>query len=297
MKKSSKIFLTFTLILVLVLLIIVVAIVLNNKNAEWVSQTQNNEKNFQIVFNKTNDLEIKTILNGSTSSRVDYSIYTYGGDVNVIINGDQSYTLREAIISELIYADEILSQAEKDAENGICDKEVYKDGGSATYSYPSYTIIKFNRLTGKKDLYITRETTEESRPIFDLNKTLEERDQQTKEELKQLENGTDESIFENTTTEGLTPISEKEAQETFEEYMKEINIVDLSTYYLKSITRGKVKPSNYFTAGAALNIRTADFEREAYVIVYIDDRAATQEVTGYVDMYTGKVIGGGIRGD
>ena len=297
MKKSSKIFLTFTLILVLVLLIISVVIVLNNKNAEWVSQTQNSEKDFQIVFNKTNDLEIKTILNGSTSSRVDYSIYTYGGDANIIINGDKSYTLKEAIISELIYADEILSQAEKDAENGVCDKESYKDGGTATYSYPSYTVIKFNRLSGDKDLYITGETTEESRPIFDLNKTLEERDQQTKEELKKLESGTDEDILENTTTEGLTPISEKNAQGIFEEYMKEINIVNLSTYYLKSITRERVKPSNYFTAGVALNIRTADFEREAYVLVYIDDRAATQEVTGYVDIYTGKVIGGGIRGD
>ena len=31
---------------------------------------------------------------------------------------------------------------------------MYKDGGSMEYQYNNYTIVKFNNLNGKRDLYI-----------------------------------------------------------------------------------------------------------------------------------------------
>ena len=52
-----------------------------------------------------------------------------------------------------------------------------------------------------------------------------------------------------------------------------------------------VKPTNYFTAGTNNNIKTADYEREAYII-YCESIDALETITGYVDVYTGKVIGG-----
>lgn len=85
MSKSNKIFITIALIVVLVILIVAVVIVVNNKNTEWILQAENNEYGFQIVFNKNDSSERKTILDGSTSSRIDYSIYALGGDVDVII--------------------------------------------------------------------------------------------------------------------------------------------------------------------------------------------------------------------
>ena len=61
-------------------------------------------------------------------------------------------------------------------------------------------------------------------------------------------------------------------------------------------TTVKVKPTNRFTAGSSSNIKTADFERDAYSFKYTK-KDNMSEVTGYVDMYTGKIIGGEYKGD
>ena len=66
---------------------------------------------------------------------------------------------------------------------------------------------------------------------------------------------------------------------------------------IQQIKKEKVKPTNFFTAGAESNVRTADFEREAYILNYVEDESARLEVTAYVDIYTGKVIGGSFKGD
>lgn len=56
-----------------------------------------------------------------------------------------------------------------------------------------------------------------------------------------------------------------------------------------------VKPNNYFTAGIA-PIKTADFEREAYFFKYTK-KDNLSEIGGYIDIYTGKIIGGYYNGD
>ena len=45
---------------------------------------------------------------------------------------------------------------------------MYKDGGTLEYLYNDYTIIKFNSLDGKEDMYITREKS-----LSDLKKVIE----------------------------------------------------------------------------------------------------------------------------
>lgn len=114
--------------------------------------------------------------------------------------------------------------------------------------------------------------------------------------LKDLEKGTDESIFENTPTEGLTPITEDEAKKIWEEYMKNILSENIDDYNINKIETVMVKPTNRFTGGAEANVRTADFERKAYLFNYTQ-KDNMGEITGYVDIYTGKVIGGFYKGD
>ena len=101
----------------------------------------------------------------------------------------------------------------------------------------------------------------------------------------------DEYYFDNSSTEGLTPISQEKAIEVWNEYRKNVILDNLDMYKVKSVTTGKVKPTNYFTSGATSKIKTADYEREAYII-YCSDDGDLSNITGYVDMYTGKVIGG-----
>lgn len=119
---------------------------------------------------------------------------------------------------------------------------------------------------------------------------------QTKSEQQQLSlNNTEKYKIENTPTEGLTPISEDEALETFINYVKEEFSESLEDYDLKSIEKTKVKPTNHFTT-KTVKEWIADFEREAYKIYYVQ-QGNLGDLTGYVDLYTGKVIDGGFRGD
>ena len=114
--------------------------------------------------------------------------------------------------------------------------------------------------------------------------------------MQNLEKGTDESIFENTSTEGLTPITKEEAKNIWEEYLTNNLLEDLDKYDIDKIEKVKVKPNNRFTCGSASNFKTADFEREAYLLKYVR-KDNLGEVTGYVDIYTGKIIAGEYKGD
>ena len=105
----------------------------------------------------------------------------------------------------------------------------------------------------------------------------------------------DESIFENTSIEGLSPISENDAKKIWEEYKENVLLDSLNNLKFKEVKIEKVKPTNYFTSGSASNIKKADFERDAYVFYY-GSEDDLQSVVGYVDLYTGKVIGGYYKG-
>ena len=153
---------------------------------------------------------------------------------------------------------------------------------------------KLNELDGKVEKSIASNNHQDTQISQIYESQIKSEQQQA---LKNLEKGTDESIFEDTSTEGLMPISEDEAKQIWEKYASDMNIVNLDTYNINSIKKEKVKPTNFFTAGAESNVRTADFEREAYILNYVEYESARLEVTAYVDIYTGKVIGGSFKGD
>lgn len=84
----------------------------------------------------------------------DYSIKTFGGDVNIIVEGDMAYFFQDALKQNIITSEQIIDRAKRDSEEGKIKSDMYKDGGSMEYYYDDYTILKFNTVDGNKDLII-----------------------------------------------------------------------------------------------------------------------------------------------
>lgn len=135
----------------------------------------------KITFKETNDNNKVLILNPDDYSKYnydnnfDYKIYKYNGEPYVILNNaiaranrnkivtnyndpekyiNKKLDIAEAISSTFFNPNYILAKANHDASIGKINYEVYKDGGTALYRYPNYTIIKYNSLDGKNDLVI-----------------------------------------------------------------------------------------------------------------------------------------------
>lgn len=157
----------------------------------------------------------------------------------------------------------------------------------------NYLNTKFNEIDKKLEIFSASNEQQDLQIGQLTNNIIETKQNQA---LKDLEKGTDESIFENTPTDGLTPITEDEAKKIWEEYLTNTLSKNIDDYNVNKIETVMVKPSNRFTAGAEVNVRTADFERKAYLFNYTQ-KDNIGEITGYVDVYTGKVIGGSYKGD
>ena len=108
---------------------------------------------FEIGFETREDLEIKTIVLKDEIKDYTYSVFSMGGNVTIQIK-EQLYTLRDALLNNKITIDEILQKANRDLDSDKIKGGMYKDGGSMEYQYNNYTIVKFNNLNGKRDLYI-----------------------------------------------------------------------------------------------------------------------------------------------
>lgn len=111
---------------------------------------------FEIFFDDKNSMEslkIYTILDKSETDKYNYTIYGYGRNVNIRIDGKE-YSLKEALLENRITMEEIIAKANEDERNGIIRGSMYQDGGSIEYHYEDYTIIKCHTLDGNRDVYI-----------------------------------------------------------------------------------------------------------------------------------------------
>ena len=97
--------------------------------------------------------KIHKILDASETDKQDYSVYTYQGSVNIILNGKEM-TLRDALLEDKITLNEIIAKANQDLSSGKIKGDMYRDGGSTVYQYGSYTILKCHTLDGNRDVYI-----------------------------------------------------------------------------------------------------------------------------------------------
>ncbi len=91
----------------------------------------------------------------ASSSEIDYSVFTLGGKVEIGFDKDfiDSLTLEEALESGRLDLEELIEEAKDDSTHSLCDIVNYNDGGSQEFCYPTYTLLKYNTLAGKKDVY------------------------------------------------------------------------------------------------------------------------------------------------
>ena len=162
-----------------------------------------------------------------------------------------------------------------------------------------FTIYQNNYINTKfKEIDKKLETLSSSNNQQDIQinqLTEKQRKMEQQENLKNSETETDESIFENTPTDGLTPITEDEAKKIWEEYLTNTLSENINDYDVSEIKMTMVTPNNRFTANGG-PFKTADFERSAYLLRYVK-KDKLEEITGYVDVYTRQVIGGEYRGN
>lgn len=115
---------------------------------------KNVETNFKLEFNKDLSRKREIILAKTENTKYDYNVYSYNGNVSIIINNEK-LTLREALLTDKITINEILEKADKDAdEYKIIYRGVLSDGGSKKYFYDDYAILKYYTISGNRDVYI-----------------------------------------------------------------------------------------------------------------------------------------------
>ena len=112
------------------------------------------ERAFELIFNKTNDLETRTIIKAHENNKYSYNIFSCGGDVKIKIDNVE-YDLRTALLEEKITMEEIIEKANKDAfEDKTIKVDSLNDGGTNIYYYNDYTIIKWHTVSGNFDVDI-----------------------------------------------------------------------------------------------------------------------------------------------
>lgn len=144
----------------LMITLIVIALVLtgicyylNNNGKPNEESNMSQEADFEVRFIRNDGNKLNKIVEKRKTEQYDYDIYTYKGDVEIII-GENTYTFLEALQSNKITIEEIIGKAIQDVNNGTATKDMYQDGGSMIYYYDTYTIIKGHSLDGNRNFYI-----------------------------------------------------------------------------------------------------------------------------------------------
>lgn len=117
-------------------------------------KSSNYTNKFELNYHQRKDKGLKTIIDHNTNIDYEYSVHTFGGDVDFTIENDMVYTFEKALEENVLTIEDILNQAKMDAEYGICYRGDYSDGGSTEFMYEDYTILKYSTLNELNDLVI-----------------------------------------------------------------------------------------------------------------------------------------------
>ena len=113
-------------------------------------------ENFEILFydkQAESDIKLHKIVDKNETSKYDYDVYVYNGNIDIRING-KDYSLKQALLENKMGMEEIIAKANQDEKEGKIKVEMYEDGGSIEYHYENYTIIKCHTIDGNRDVYI-----------------------------------------------------------------------------------------------------------------------------------------------
>lgn len=111
---------------------------------------------FEISIVKSENKESKRVLNNQElyKHNSDYDLYYYGVDeINVTVD-NKTMPLEDALRSGKVTIEKIISNANRDLDEGRITGDMYKEGGTMEYHYDTYAIIKSHSLDGNRDVYI-----------------------------------------------------------------------------------------------------------------------------------------------
>lgn len=114
------------------------------------------------ITRKEDDSNIKRelITDKKFKQKHGYNVYYYGVEKVKVQQNGKEVDLKETISKDNAIIEKIVLKAEKDTGLGIVKNYgMYKDGGTAEYTYDNYNIIKCNKLSEDgniRDVYITR---------------------------------------------------------------------------------------------------------------------------------------------
>ena len=146
-------------------------IVLKGENIDELYLLRYNNKAIPVEYNseytlnitrKEGDSNIKRelITDKNFEQKHGYNVYYYGVEKVKVLQNGKEVDLKEAISKDSAIIEKIVLKAEKDTGLGIVKNYgMYKDGGTAEYTYDNYNIIKCDKLSENgniKDVYITR---------------------------------------------------------------------------------------------------------------------------------------------
>ena len=118
---------------------------------EWeIKVVPSNEPNNKKIMEKTQPHDSDT----TSHWYKQYNLYYHGlEDVIITVDGEK-HSLAHALKRGKITMSAILAKANRDVADGVIQDLRYKDGGSAVFKYPDYTIVKYHTLDGNDDMYI-----------------------------------------------------------------------------------------------------------------------------------------------
>ncbi len=109
----------------------------------------------------TDNTHLEKVFSRDESDPNSYNVYYYAASAVTVTLDGESVELRAALADGRITAAQLLTQAKKDVNAGVCRKELYDDGGSVEYRYGGCGLLlrytseeSGDATTGLYDLYV-----------------------------------------------------------------------------------------------------------------------------------------------
>ncbi len=100
----------------------------------------------------TDNTHLEKVFTRDASDPNSYNVYYYAASAVTVNELDgESVELETALADGRITAAQLLAQADRDANAGVCRKELYDDGGSVEYRYGGYGLLRRYNIEGNSD--------------------------------------------------------------------------------------------------------------------------------------------------
>ncbi len=114
---------------------------------------------YPLAVMSTDNTHLEKVFTRDESDPNSYNVYYYAASSVSITLDYESMELKDALADGRITAAQLLAQAKKDVNAGVCRKELYDDGGSVEYRYGGYGLLL---------RYTDKESGDDTTGLFDV---------------------------------------------------------------------------------------------------------------------------------